>query len=87
VISPDLGGLATEPVEVEDKTTWIEIEMVDEEGQPWPNEEYEIKAPDGKAIKKGNLDKNGQAHVSVPNPGECEISFPNLDAPAWRRLG
>ncbi|MBK8268669.1 MAG: hypothetical protein IPK83_10370 [Planctomycetes bacterium] len=60
---------------------------MDEEGQPVPNEEYEIKAPDGKTIKSGRLNQLGQAHVSIPDPGNCQISFPNLDRRAWGRPG
>jgi len=66
-------------------TSWIEIELVDEAGQPCPGERYEITTPDGKVIK-GTLNSEGQAHVSVAEPGACQISFPNLDGRAWERL-
>ncbi len=68
----------------EKETSWIEIELVDEAGQPWPHERYEIIEPDG-TLKTGSLDENGQAYVSVSDPGECQISFPNLDRRAWER--
>jgi len=86
VVSPDIGGYAG-AAEEEKKTSWIEIELVDEIGQPVPNEAYEITAPDGTTIRKGNLDKNGQAHVAVREPGTCQITFPKLDAAAWKRIG
>jgi Rhs element Vgr protein len=85
-VPPDTAGLAFPPEEVEEKkTSWIEIELVDESGQPVPGEAYEITAPDGKTIRRGSLDQNGQAHVMIPDPGNCQISFPNLDAAAWER--
>ncbi len=88
LVDPDLAGTIFTPTQVpEKKTSWIEIELVDEIGQPVPDEEYEITAPDGQTIRKGRLDKNGQAHVNVPDPGLCQITFPNLDSPAWNRAG
>lgn len=77
-------GAAQSTTDEEKQTTWIEIELVDECGQPWPNEPYEITEPDG-TVHKGALDAQGQAHVAVKNPGECQISFPKLDLEAWRR--
>lgn len=76
----------SEPPEEQEKiTSWIEIEMVDEAGQPWPNEKYEVKSSTGK-IYKGSLDQQGKAHVPVDKPGMCTIRFPNLDAAAWERI-
>ncbi len=83
---PDLAGHRFEPTEAANLVTWIEIELVDEAGQPCPHERYEIKAPDGTTLRRGSLDKNGLAHVSVPEPGTCRICFPNLDAQAWERI-
>jgi type VI secretion system secreted protein VgrG len=68
----------------DDLTSWIEIEMVDELGRPWPHEAFEIEQPDGDMIR-GTLDAKGRAHVSVRKPGTCQIRFPNLDADTWRR--
>ena len=65
-------------------TAWVEIELVDEAGQPWPNETYELTAPDG-TVYNGSLDANGQAHVNVETDGECQIRFPKLDMAAWER--
>jgi type VI secretion system secreted protein VgrG len=79
-------GEVVPPSQVAKKTSWIEIEMVDETGQPWPNERYEITTPDGRVIK-GRLNAQGQARVSVKDPGSCQISFPDLDGRAWERLG
>ena len=86
-VAPDVAGHAFEAAEEEEDTSWIEIELVDEQGQPVPGEEYEITAPDGTTIRRGHLNQEGQAHVGVPDPGTCQISFPRLDAEAWARAG
>jgi type VI secretion system secreted protein VgrG len=73
-----------EPEEPDKPTSWIEIELVDEAGQPWPNEPYEVVCPDGTVVN-GTLDANGQAHVAVETDGACDIRFPKLDMAAWER--
>jgi uncharacterized protein involved in type VI secretion and phage assembly len=72
------------PEKPEQPTYWVEIELVDEAGKPWPAEEYEITAPDGD-VYRGTLDANGQAHVAVKTAGACQIRFPKLDMAAWER--
>jgi type VI secretion system secreted protein VgrG len=58
---------------------WIEIKLVDEEGEPVPGERYEIKLSDGSVIK-GTLDNEGFARVDgIEDPGSAEITFPELD--------
>ncbi len=85
-VDTDIAGLAFQPSETEEEeTSWIEIELVDEAGQPVPGERYEIIAPDGETIRRGGLDELGQAHVMIPEQGDCQISFPNLDMTAWAR--
>ncbi len=73
------------PEQPRKKPSWIEIELVDEVGQPVPYEYYEIIGPDGKTIRQGTLDENGLAHEPLSDPGTCQISFPRLDAAAWDR--
>lgn len=65
-----------------ENTSWIEIEMLDEEDVPVSGEKYEIELPDG-SIAKGTLDGNGFARVDGVKPGECKVSFPELDKEAW----
>ncbi len=67
----------------EKEKSWIEIELVDEEGNPVPGERYEITLPDGKTVARGTLDENGFARVDGIAPGECKITFPRLDKDAW----
>lgn len=74
------------PAEAQQETSWIEIELIDEFGQPVPGEAYTVMLPEGKPIS-GTLDENGQAHVAVPDPGVCQVTFPRLDAAAWEPVG
>ena len=65
------------------KKTWIGIELKDSDGNPVPNEPYEIVLPDG-TKQTGNLDSQGTAGASEIDPGSCQIRFPNLDAKSWK---
>ena len=67
----------------EGETSSIEIELRDEEGNPIAGERYEIKLPDGQRVARGTLDENGFARVEGFEPGECEVTFPDLDEDAW----
>ncbi|HBZ69702.1 MAG TPA: type VI secretion system tip protein VgrG [Deltaproteobacteria bacterium] len=67
------------------KKTWIEIELVDEEGKPVPGEGYEVTLPDGTQIARGSLDHKGVARIEGIDPGSCKITFPRLDKDAWER--
>lgn len=58
--------------------TWIEIELVDTEGKPVQGERYRIELPDG-AVREGRLDHQGRARVDGLEPGDCDVSFPDLD--------
>ncbi|MFO0838744.1 MAG: type VI secretion system tip protein TssI/VgrG [Phycisphaerae bacterium] len=75
---------AQPPEAVEKLESWVEIEMIDEEGQPWRGEYYEITRPDGKVVK-GYLNQQGQAHVWLPKNEQVQVSFPKLDGRAWVR--
>jgi hypothetical protein len=59
--------------------------MVDENGQPWPGEYYEVTLPNGE-VRSGRLDRNGRAHIALPERSQTELSFTELDAEAWERL-
>ncbi|MDI6755540.1 MAG: type VI secretion system tip protein TssI/VgrG [Thermodesulfobacteriota bacterium] len=68
----------------ESKKSWIEIELVDEDGNPVPGETYLITTPDG-AVAQGTLDEKGLARVEGMDPGTCKITFPALDKDAWEK--
>ncbi len=64
--------------EESEESHWVGIELKDEEGNPIPNEAYEIKLPDGK-ILSGRLDKEGKARVErLEKGGKCDVSFPRI---------
>ncbi|MDA1076895.1 MAG: hypothetical protein O3A63_19415 [Proteobacteria bacterium] len=67
-----------------EKLSWIEIELIDEADKPIAGERYEITLPDG-SVTKGSLDSNGFARIDGIDPGECQISWPNLDKDAWQK--
>jgi type VI secretion system secreted protein VgrG len=71
-----------EAPENQDKTHWIEIELVDEEGKPVTGEPYKITLPDGK-VADGTTDSKGRAKIPNIDPGQCQVTFPNLDKDAW----
>jgi type VI secretion system secreted protein VgrG len=67
-----------------DKTHWIAIELVDELGKHVPYEDYQVTLPDGTVIE-GSLDKRGRAKLTGIDPGNCKITFPNLDKDMWKK--
>ena len=65
-----------------EKKAWIEIVLVDSEGKPMPGVKYRITPPGGAPVE-GTLDQNGQAGLYQIEPGNCKITFPDLDTEAW----
>lgn len=65
-----------------DKKAWIEIVLVDSEGNPMPNIKYRITPPGGAPVE-GRLNEHGQAGIYGIEPGNCKITFPDLDKDAW----
>lgn len=75
---------AAAPPPEEKATTWVELVLVDERGEPVGGEEYWVRTASGKAIT-GKLDGKGRARVKGVDPGTCEITFPNLNATDWAK--
>ncbi len=67
------------------ETSWINVELKDEEAVPVSSKQYGVTSPDGETIERGSLGSSGQGHALVPEPGTCEIDFPDLDSEAWER--
>jgi hypothetical protein len=66
------------------KSSWIEINLRDGEGQAVSGARYQIKFPDG-SEKQGNLDGFGHAEFYGINPGMCQVGFPELEDEDWVR--
>jgi uncharacterized Zn-binding protein involved in type VI secretion len=58
------------------KNAWIEIEMVDDDGNPLSGERYIIELPDG-SKKSGMLDMDGRLKLKDIVAGKCKIDFPD----------
>jgi type VI secretion system secreted protein VgrG len=67
-----------------DKTHWIAIQLVDDDGHVVPSEDYRITLPDGTEIED-ILDRKGRAKITGIDPGTCKVSFPNMDALIWKK--
>ena len=65
------------------KTHFIEINLVDEDSKPVPGEAYKVTLPDGTTVADGTLDEKGHARVENIDPGNCTVTFPNIDQDAW----
>ena len=76
---PVATSVAEKPKE---KKAWIEIILVDMDGKPVPGIKYRITPPSG-APKEGRLNEHGQAGLYEIDPGNCKITFPDLDKEAW----
>ena len=70
--------------EDDEKSSWIEIELVDEDKNPAAGEKYKVTLPDG-SVSTGTLDGKGYARISGFEPGSCKVTFPHLDKDAWKK--
>jgi hypothetical protein len=66
----------------QEKTSWIEIKLVDEVGEPVPGEAFAVELPD-QTVFEGTLDERGFARIDGIPPGNCKICFSRLDQDAW----
>jgi type VI secretion system secreted protein VgrG len=69
----------------EETKTWVEFELVYEDGTPLHDEEYRIELPDG-SLKRGQFDSSGRVRFDDIEPGNCTISLPKLKGRnPWRK--
>ncbi len=61
--------------------TWIELELVGEDGEPIANETYSVTLP-GDVVIEGRLDSRGRARLDGLDPSSAEIRWPRLDREA-----
>jgi hypothetical protein len=75
------GPAAREKEKEEEKkpTAWVEFELVDSEGEPLAGVGYKLTLPDG-STREGKVDARGRVRVEGIEPGECVVTFPELDA-------
>ena len=63
--------------------TWVKIKIVDPDKKPVPDVPYKMKVPDG-SPRQGKVDKDGEANVEGIDPGQCELTLPDLDGGDWQ---
>jgi len=68
-----------------DKKSWIDIKLLDKEGNPISGRKYKVILPDGETAAEGTLDDKGYARVDGLDPGKCKIIFPGLDKSSCNR--
>lgn len=68
------------------ETDWLLIELRDTEGRPVPGARYVVELPDGSRVE-GTLGEDGVAGVEGVDPGECVVTFPDVEAGAARSEG
>jgi uncharacterized protein (DUF2345 family) len=66
------------------KTSWIAIQLVDEDSNPVSGMRYQITLPDN-TVEEGTLEADGTARVDGIDPGSCKITFPDLDQDDWEK--
>jgi hypothetical protein len=76
-----------EEMRPEAETTWIAIELIDDDTPPSPvaYEAYEIEFSDGD-VRAGTLDRRGQARVERVVAGSAKVRFPKLDDVSWNKI-
>jgi hypothetical protein len=64
--------------------TWVEMEVVDDFGQPVTGQSYLCMMPDGK-LETGTLDGRGRVRFDGIDPGTCVFSLVDLDEETWAK--
>ena len=65
-----------------DKKSWVEIVLIDVEGEPIADEQYEVILPDGTKLL-GETNDEGKARFEGIDIGTCKVTFPNRKAKDW----
>lgn len=64
------------------KKTWIEVKLVNAAGEPVPGAAYRLTVTDGR-VMEGRLGDDALLRVSGIDPGDCTLTFPELEAADW----
>jgi hypothetical protein len=83
---PQEEALGPESSEAPTETSWIEIELLDDDDKPVADEAYRIEMADG-STREGTLDSRGRAMIRGIDPGQCGVTFPDLDEHVWKKAG
>ena len=81
--TPPIGSSDRDPIP--SSNSEITFQLLNEEGNPYAQQPYEISLPDGRT-QTGQLDDQGQAHLENIPAGTCSLSFPDLDAEDWQLI-
>jgi hypothetical protein len=68
---------------IKTQKTWVEFRLVDDDGAPIANAEFEVTLTDG-SIMTGRLNSQGACRFENIDPGSCQIKFPEIDAKEWK---
>jgi hypothetical protein len=74
-------------IRIEPEKHWLQIELVDELGEPAAGEVFRVELADGTVLGEGTLDQNGCAQVHGFVAEKCIITFPMLEAGSWSYAG
>jgi hypothetical protein len=83
--------ITAEPQQVEEDawednsepTSWVGLQLEDEEGQPVAGQRVRIKLADG-SFKESVSDDKGRIRLEGIPMGNCQVEFPGMDAGDWR---
>jgi hypothetical protein len=64
------------------RLTFVELKLVDTDGQPVPFARYRVTGSDG-AMFSGALDAKGYARVDGIPEGMCKVTFPDFHGDDW----
>jgi hypothetical protein len=64
------------------KDGWIEIDVVDEDGESRAGDRYRLELPDGRVFE-GAVSSKGTISFHGIDPGSAKLSFPGLDRATW----
>jgi hypothetical protein len=76
-------GPTPTPIDAPVTPSTLIIELKMEDGSPAAFRRYSIITPDGQN-RNGMLDGNGIIRFDDISPGDCQVSFPDLDGLEWR---
>lgn len=77
-----MAALTDGPAPSSNGESWVELELVDEEGNPVPKARYILCLPDG-SERAGTLGDDGRGREDGIAPGVCKVTFPDFDAAEW----